>query len=215
MDETTTYRKRRLQALIARPPYNGSQAEFARAASLSEGRISQLLDPAESFGERSARNIANELRLDPRYFEEGLDRDAGDPFVLVRRVDVTFSNGQGRLVVHEDERPPLSFRLDFLQRLNVTQGNAVVVDAKGISNEPKIMDGAVVLLNRADKVNLNGDFFAFRADGELLIKRLHQIEGVGVLATSENPDYKPKQKVYTDMESFEVIGRAVWTGTEL
>lgn len=149
------------------------------------------------------------------------DEDAAakvvDPseFVEVRRVDVSFSNGEGRVVYHEDERPPLSFRADYLRKLGINKGNAIVVDATGISNEPRIRDGAVVLLNRADRTRLNGDFFAFRVNGELLIKRLHRVEGVGILATAENSDFKPKTKVYTEADDFEVIGRAVWTGIEL
>lgn len=136
-------------------------------------------------------------------------------FVEVRRIDVSFSNGEGRVVYSEDDRPPLSFRADYLRKLGINKGNAIVVDANGISNEPKIRDGAVVLLNRADKTRLNGEFFAFRVDGELLIKRLHRVEGVGILATAENSDFKPKTKIYTDSDDFEVIGRAVWTGIEL
>jgi hypothetical protein len=51
-------------------PYLGSKSAFAARAGLSKGRITQLLDPAEAFGERSARNITAALGLrDERYFE--------------------------------------------------------------------------------------------------------------------------------------------------
>lgn len=138
-----------------------------------------------------------------------------DDFVLVHRVDVSFSNGHGHLVTREDDLPPLSFRADFLRKLSIPPGKAVVVDAEGDSNYPKIIDGSVVLLNSADTENLNGDFFGFRVDGELLIKRLSVLQGVGILATAENSNFKPKNVVYQDDESFQVIGRAVWTGVEL
>jgi phage repressor protein C with HTH and peptisase S24 domain len=133
----------------------------------------------------------------------------------VRRVDVSFSNGHGHIVYYEDERPPLSFRADFLRKLGIPPGRAVVVDAVGESNYPKILPGAVVLVNSADTANLNGDFFAFRVNGELLIKRLSHLAGAGIVATAENSDFKPKNVIYTKPEDFEVIGRAVWTGVEL
>lgn len=138
-------------------------------------------------------------------------------FVSVQRADVSFSNGTGQVVYHEDGKPPLVFRMDFLRRLGIAQGDAVVVDAEGWSNEPKIVDGSVVLVNRGDRERLDGSFFAFRFDGELLIKRLERIEGVGILATAENSNFKPKSKVYhhTDEGSFEVIGKAVWMGSML
>ena len=138
-----------------------------------------------------------------------------DEFVSVRRADVRFSNGHGRVVYEEDDHPPLVFRSDFLRKMGISKGNAVVVEASGISNEPRIHDGSVVLVNRGDRDRLNGDLFAFRVDGELLIKRLDNIPDVGILATAENPNFKPKTKLYQNEEDFEVIGRAVWTGSLL
>ncbi|QRF60216.1 LexA family transcriptional regulator [Variovorax paradoxus] len=222
MDEMTKHRKRRLRALIDAAPYNGSQLEFSRAANLSEGRISQLLDSRLAFGERSARKIELELRLPDRYFETGFDDrgpldDEEEEFVQVRRADVKFSNGTGQIVYHVEDKPPLSFRADFLRKLGIPAGRAVVVEAVGNSNEDKIRDGAVVLVNTSDNSNLNGRFFAFRVDGELLIKRLTKMPGVGVVATAENSNFSPKVKIYAEAEEldFEVLGHAVWTGTLL
>lgn len=144
----------------------------------------------------------------------GPGQDPGD-FVAVRRVNVKFSNGHGQVVYSEGDNPPLVFRADFLRRVGIASGNAVVVQAEGVSNEPKIPDGAVVLVNRGDRERLSGDLFAFRVDGELLIKRLERIDGVGILATADNPNYTPKQKVYRNPQDFEVIGKAVWMGTKL
>lgn len=238
MDALTNHRKTRLQALIDGKPWEGNQAQFALAAGVTKARITQLLDPADSFGERAAKNIADKLNLSDRYFEDGfasvstptapppapLPRDlpppsvqgqALDDFIAVRRADVRFSNGSGYVNYEEDDHPPLVFRADFLRRMGIAPGNAVVVEADGVSNEPKIPDGSVVLVNRGDRERLNGELFAFRVDGELLIKRLERIDGVGILATAENPNFKPKQVVYRDPPDFEVIGKAVWTGALL
>lgn len=93
----------------------------------------------------------------------------------------------------------------------------MVVEADGISNEPKITDGSVVLVNKGDTEHLRGDFFAFRVHNKLLIKRLERLAGIGILATAENSNFKPKTKVYagSDLDDFEIIGRAVWTGSLL
>ncbi|WP_027730962.1 transcriptional regulator [Variovorax paradoxus] len=68
MDERTQTRKRRLQELIERKA-RGNQADFAKKAGLSKGRITQLLSPDDSFGERSARKLAGALGLAEDYFE--------------------------------------------------------------------------------------------------------------------------------------------------
>ncbi|WP_304306258.1 S24 family peptidase [Pseudacidovorax intermedius] len=141
--------------------------------------------------------------------------ETDEGFVQVARANVKFSNGHGRVEYYEDDKPPLSFRAEFLRKMGISVGNAVVIDADGNSNEPTIKNGSVVLVNRGDRERLNGALFAFRYDGELLLKRLERIDGVGILATADNPDFKPKTRVYTDLADFEVIGRAVWTGTEL
>lgn len=69
MDELTKRRKNRLQAVIDGKPFMGNQSAFAAKVGLSKGRISQLLDPKESFGERSGMKLAEALGLEIRYFE--------------------------------------------------------------------------------------------------------------------------------------------------
>ena len=85
MDDLTQHRKKRLEMLIASPPYNGDRTAFIKKAQLSKGRISQLLDSNESFGERSARALAERLELsDPRWFDKGtLAEPVAWPFVSV------------------------------------------------------------------------------------------------------------------------------------
>ncbi len=200
------------------PPMKGDREALIRKSGLTKGRISQLFKPDQQFGERAARSLAISLGLSPEFFNTPVESNFNAAeFTPVRRADVSFSNGMGQVVYHEDEKPPLVFRTDFLRRLGIVPGNAVVVDATGISNEPKIVDGSVVLVNRGDRERLDGRFFAFRYDGELLIKRLERLDGVGILATAENSNFKPKTKVYQakDADQLEVIGHAVWTGSTL
>lgn len=155
------------------------------------------------------------LAAEAAHIAEAAPQINDDEFTQVRRVNVKFSNGLGKVVYYEQDKPPLVFRTDFLRRVGITPGKAVIVEADGHSNEPKIVDGSVVLVNSGDKERLNGDFFAFRVDGDLLIKRLQTLPGVGILATAENPNFKPKQVIYQNNEDFEVIGRAAWTGALL
>lgn len=183
---------------------NGTSALSLKAAT---GFAVGLGCRIEDFSPRLAAEAAQIAEVTPQFIE--------DEFTQVRTVDVKFSNGGGKVVFHENDKPPLVFRTDFLRKFGITPGKAVIVEAEGISNEPKIMDGSVVLVNCGDKERLNGDFFAFRVDGELLIKRLQELPGVGVLATSENPNFKPKQTIFHNNDDFDVIGRAVWTGTVL
>lgn len=184
---------------------NGTSALSLKAAT---GFATGLSCRIEDFSPRLAAAAAQIAEVTPQ-------PPSDDEFTPVRRVNIKFSNGLGRVVYYDQDKPALIFRNDFLQKIGVSQANAVIVEAEGDSNEPRIIDGAVVLVNKGDKERLNGDFFAFRAEGELLIKRLQQLPGVGVLATAENQNFKPRQAVYKEGDDFEVIGRAVWTGSLL
>lgn len=62
------HRKARLAQLLERR-FEGSRADLSRSSGLSGGRITQLLDPAEPFGERAARSLEERLGLQTRYFD--------------------------------------------------------------------------------------------------------------------------------------------------
>jgi hypothetical protein len=72
MDNT---RRDNLRRLI-RDAFGDDRARFCKLAKLSKGRISQLLDPDEVFGELAAKNLVKRLGLDRGYFERELP---GDP----------------------------------------------------------------------------------------------------------------------------------------
>lgn len=61
-------RRQKLLTLIA-DRFHGKRGEFLKASGLSAGRLTQLLDPAEPFGDVAARNLEERLRLDPGYFD--------------------------------------------------------------------------------------------------------------------------------------------------
>lgn len=144
--------------------------------------------------------------------------DGETEFAEVARADVAISNGRGRLVFVEGHKSALSFRRDYLRKIGVSPAHAVIVDADGRSNEPEIMDGSVLLANRAPGQNIiNGKFYAFRYDGELLIKRLYKQADGKVLAVAANPDKTeyPDRIYGTDEVEFDLIGRIMWAAHEL
>lgn len=134
---------------------------------------------------------------------------------MVRRIEAQIANGHGLTARVLDDHPPIAFHTDFLLRLGISAKDAVIVEADGSSNAPTIPDSAIVLVNSGDKEVLTGELFAFRHGAELLIRRLEKIEGVGILATSDNPEFRPKSTIYPAAADLEVIGRAVWVGIQL
>lgn len=53
---------------FAGPPMSGDREALIRKSGLTKGRISQLLDPGQQFGERAARSLAQNLGLPAEFF---------------------------------------------------------------------------------------------------------------------------------------------------
>ena len=65
-------RRRKLQDLLSRQ-FKGDRGAFLKASGLTKGRLSQLLDPSQPFGDVAARNLEERLHLDAGYFDS-MDR---------------------------------------------------------------------------------------------------------------------------------------------
>lgn len=164
----------KLKALWEAAPSKKTQAVFGEHYGLgNQANVGHYLNGRSALNPKAAKAFAEELKCEVADFSVRVAKDLAalgvegastEDFLKVRHAAVSFSNGHGHVVFHEEERPPLSFRVEFLRKLGIRNGDAVVVDADGDSNEPKIPDGSVVLVDRGDTERLDGGFFyAYRA----------------------------------------------------
>lgn len=110
----------------------------------------------------------------------------------------------------------------MLHDLGVPEGQGRIIHAKGNSMAPTIQDGAVVLINLADKEPMMSKVYAVCLPHEgLVLKRLtyEYIEAAGTsvwMMKSDNPDKNqhPDRRLPPD-ESTIIVGRAVWYGNRL
>lgn len=207
-----------------------TQAEFGEKFHIgSQSMVWQYLSGTVPLNARSASEFARALgckvsdfsprlaaEIEAMHQAEAEPPDA-DEFAQVRRVDVTAAAGHGSLVLEEFSHSALAFRRSFLREVGVTPSSAVIIDVKGHSMDPTIRDGSVLLLSTGARTVVSGAVYAFRLDGHLLVKRLHQLPGGGVRATSDNPDRDtyPDLVVGDGATDFEIIGRALWVGARL
>lgn len=61
-------RRYKLRALID-TRFHGDRGAFLTASGLSKGRLSQLLDPDQAFGDKAARNLEDRLHMPAGYFD--------------------------------------------------------------------------------------------------------------------------------------------------
>lgn len=135
-------------------------------------------------------------------------------FVDVARVSVALSAGRGSQPHLEETVGSLKFRASFLRSVGASPSSAKIVDVAGRSMEPTIPDGAVILVNAANREPRDRQVYALRVDGELFIKRLIRT-GDSWVARSDNEDRDEYPDIKLDTTDAEVIGRAVWMGAKL
>lgn len=68
MHNMHTLRRQKLRFLLV-DRFKGDRGDFLKAAGITKGRLSQLLDPATPFGDKAARNLEERLALEPGYFD--------------------------------------------------------------------------------------------------------------------------------------------------
>ncbi|SPC17363.1 putative phage repressor [Cupriavidus oxalaticus] len=140
---------------------------------------------------------------------ESLEELPQESTVLVTRIDVELSAGNGKETWHIEEKEPLPFQADYIRRLDAKPKNLVAVKVTGDSMEPRLFDDDSVIVDRADtRVPANGGVFALVYAGEMLVKRLFQLPGGILKIVSDNHErYEPIILQPDQVEHISVVGR--------
>jgi phage repressor protein C with HTH and peptisase S24 domain len=106
----------------------------------------------------------------------------------------------------------MPFPREVLQRLGIKPDRVRALRGRGISMEPTISDGALVLVNIAKERLVDGQVYALRAPDGLRIKRLQRQMDGGLLLISDNRDlFEPERLPPHEAEQISVLGRVFWT----
>ena len=120
--------------------------------------------------------------------------------------EVRLAAGTGEVVFEESPEVSIAVSADALASW-ARPGRLTCVRAAGDSMEPNIRDGDLVVVDGARTDPLDGQLFAVRTDGGVVIKRLRQNRGRWLLA-SDNRAH-PSQPVAEDDR---ILGQVAWCG---
>ena len=131
-------------------------------------------------------------------------------FVKIPRYDATLAAGAGSWNEGRRRLDDIPFTRDFLlKRLNRTSTAGLsVLTARGDSMAPNIADGALLLIDEADR-RLTDAVFAFVLDGDARLKRFRRTL-TGWTIVSDNPLYPPENISDSDLGRVQIIGRLLW-----
>lgn len=208
-----------------------SQQQLADAVGIKQSAISQL-ESGASQKTTYAAAIAAKLGVNALWLETGRgpkypevsepQSPSEDEYFLVPILDVHAACGNGHFNDQALVEGGFALPKVMLHDLGVPEGQGRIIHAKGNSMAPTIQDGAVVLINLADKEPMMSKVYAVCLPHEgLVLKRLTyeyiEAEGTSVwMMKSDNPDKNqhPDRRLPPD-ESTIIVGRAVWYGNRL
>jgi SOS-response transcriptional repressor LexA len=198
-------RRARLSLLI-RTRYNDSQAELARASGLSGGRITQLLNPEEAFGERAARALEKRLALPTRWFEQVVENTEPAP-TLREGVPLISWIQAGSWNEASDPLQPGEAEA-WIPSLKPTSRRAYALRVRGTSMEAphgrSYPDGCIIIVEPERRSPVNGERIVAKLEGssEVTFKVYKEEDGRRWLQPL-NPHHEPIR------DPFRVLGTVV------
>ncbi len=155
-----------------------------------------------------------ELLGEPHQVEESAGKYASIPQYTARG-----GAGSGLDNDHVEVKGELVFKRDWLSRQGLRESNLYAIYAVGLSMEPTIADGDVLLIDESQRTPLDRRIYALRRpNGDISIKRLIQQHTGGWLIRSDNPnkaEFPDEPASDTEIGHLEIAGRVVWHGGAL
>ncbi|MCP3733907.1 LexA family transcriptional regulator [Sphingomonas sp. RP10(2022)] len=147
------------------------------------------------------RRLADYFGVD----EVELGADPGRRAFTVPRLDVAASAGPGAFVDGEIVLGAEALDPALAARLGLREGMAAIVRVRGDSMQPGLVDGDLIVVDRARRTpDARGAVFVIRIDEAVMVKRVRRGRD-GLIAASDNPAAAPVPD-----GAIEVIGRVVW-----
>lgn len=98
------HRREKLTSLLSGPMFKGDRGLFCETASIFKGRLSQLLDEQEPFGDVAASNLATSIGLGFGYFNafefDAVEGSGEDDVVVPAQSEVkAYLNQRGDIIL--------------------------------------------------------------------------------------------------------------------
>ncbi|WP_271300707.1 S24 family peptidase [Sphingomonas sp. CV7422] len=193
--------RRRLTALAA------ARGDSLAALSRMLGRNDAYLQQFVARG--SPRRLADDDRRRLSDYFGVADSELGGPaasrLFALPRLDVAASAGPGAFVDTEIVLGTAALDPALATQLGLRDGMAAIVRVRGDSMEPGLIDGDLIVVDRARaRPDAQPRVHVVRIDGTVMVKRVAR-RGGRITVTSDNPAAPP-----VPAGAVEVIGRVVW-----
>jgi DNA-binding XRE family transcriptional regulator len=121
-----------------------------------------------------------------------------------------YLDGVGAEGVPHRLQAPISFERKWLSDLTPDVNNARLLLAKGPSMHPTFSDGDLLLVNIGQRQIYQGQAYAIKIDGSLLVNRLEIRPGNIYRIVSDNREIAPPYEIGSTQ--LDIVGQVVWSG---
>lgn len=215
-------RRANVTALI-RDRFHDSVAEFARAIERDDAQVWALVNEsaptARNIGERLARHIENQLRLDPNTLDVPMFLEAGGQLRVespaatykINRIPVVGTAELGEDGFHLELEYPTGHGegyIDYPSR----DPNAYVVRGKGDSMRPRIKPGEFIMVWPNWPVNPGDEVLLRTRSGRAMVKVFDFRRDGVVQVSSVNENHRPLTIEEADIERLHYVAAIVKAG---
>lgn len=196
-----------------------SQPEFAAIVGTTKQYVSQLesgknITPNGAFLEAWARHFGVSHRwlvsgAGPKFAPDEVSDDA--EWANIVGVIASAALGDGAEADEYAETHRLKFRADSLRRKNLHAEDLAVVYGRGDSMQPTIKNGDAILFDRSDTAPKDDQLYVITYDGELIAKRLMELDGKWYVKSDNESDPKWRKPKLLDLSrGLDIAGRIRW-----
>ncbi|MEM5384168.1 S24 family peptidase [Paraburkholderia phymatum] len=166
----------RIDESFTKPLHNTDETKTSGGPPLRDGRSSVSARPILAWDDAS---------------------ELGEEYVLIPRLEVKASAGNGRVAWHVDEKgQKQAFRKAWCTRLGIKPEQAATIVAEGSSMEPRVRDGDSLVVDYRATDLISGKVYVLSFQGEVYVKRVFKKPNGGLSIRSDNPD----KAMYPDMD---------------
>ncbi|CAM5396305.1 putative HTH-type transcriptional regulator [Afipia felis] len=206
--------RERLSELVGKRA-SGNKTGFARLCGVEAESVRQWLNGQSmpSIDKAVAVATACGVSLDWLLLDKNQEQFEETSTVLIQKLTFRPSAGAGMLLQY-NEPDTVAVPRQVLQRLNLPERKARLLNAAGDSMMPTIQDGEPLIIEVDVEMLLDGKIYVFTIDENVYVKRLRRGPGHLVMI-SDNPDWPTREEQIPNSEHFALIGRVRWVGRTL
>lgn len=136
-----------------------------------------------------------------------------EPYATIGHSEQLASAGVGAAADVTIEPVRLAFREQWLRTRGINPARASILRVRGESMAPTLRDGNLILIDEQDLELRERRIFVYERAGDILVKRLSLVPGIGILIEADNeaPEFAPDLVPAAEADIIRPLGRVIWS----